>query len=337
MSGCGSDQCGNCDCALNPPNQTWAPVEVIGPSAFVGGTVDVRQLMDEIAALLSDADVPSPAADARVLVSHLLDRPATVGLPPIRPDAADDLRSAAMRRATREPLQHVLGTAWFRHLTLSVGPGVFVPRPETESVVEAALGLLPSSGAVSVAELGVGSGAIALALATERPHTTVYAVELDADAMRWFTGNVRAHADALREANSRIVAVLGDAGAVSREGQPLAPQRGSLPLVVANPPYIPDAATPRDAEVRDYDPDLALYGGPDGLDVIRRWLGTAADLLAPGGALVMEHADAQGADDGLPGLISRHEDTATGGPVWQSVTDHQDLAGRPRYTIARRS
>lgn len=339
MSGCGGQACQTCDCAQDVLAETWNPVEVIGERAFDGGTVEVRTLLAEITAQLAAAGVPSPAADARILLSHLVDRPANqLGLlSPISTEAADDLRSAARRRATREPLQHVLGTAWFRQLTLAVGPGVFVPRPETESVVEAALGLLPSSGPIRVAELGAGSGAIALALATERPQTTVYAVELDPTAMRWFTANVRAHADLLRQVESRIVAVLGDAGAVSRTGQPLAPLGGSLPLVIANPPYIPDAATPRDVEVRDYDPDLALYGGPDGLAVIRRWLNTAADLLAPGGALVMEHADAQGADDGLPGLLSRHEDTVTGGPVWRSVTDHQDLAGRPRYTVAHRS
>jgi len=185
--------------------------------------------------------------------------------------------------------------------------------------------------------LGAGSGAISLAIATERPGTTVYAVELDAGALPWLTQNVMRYADALRRWDSRITVVLGDAGAASRPDQPLAKLAGRVDMVVANPPYIPDDAVPRDPEVSDFDPELALYGGPDGLDAVRRWVDTAADLLAPGAALVLEHGDVQGGDDGVPGLLRRHEDLSVAGPVWHSVADHLDLAGRSRYTVARRT
>jgi release factor glutamine methyltransferase len=299
----------------------------------------VADLSRTIVQMLSRAGVPSPEADSARLLAHLLDRsPTSLSFAPaVNRTARDAALQAAQRRAEREPLQHILGETGFRYLDLHVGPGVFVPRPETEVVVEAALQQLPAAGPAMVVDLGAGSGAISLAIATERPDTTVYAVELDAGALPWLTQNVMRHAETLRQRNSRILVVLGDAGAVSRPDQPLGKLAGAVDLVVSNPPYIPDAAVPRDPEVRDHDPRLALYGGPDGLDQVRRWLDTAADLLAPGAALVMEHGDLQGGDDGVPGLLARHEDLVVGGPVWEQVSDRLDLTGRSRYTLARRS
>ncbi len=296
-------------------------------------------MLREARDLLTEAGVPSPQADAEILAGRVLgvSRSAVAGVPAIAPAAADAILSAARRRAEREPLQHILGEAWFRYLDLHVGPGVFVPRPETEVVVDEALSRLPKDGPAVVVDLGAGSGAISLALATERPQTTVYAVELDAGAVPWLTQNVIRHAQALRDRGSKITVVLGDAGAISRADQPLAQLAGTVDLVIANPPYIPDDAQPRDPEVRDYDPTLALFGGPDGLDVVRRWLDTAADLLQPDAPLVMEHGELQGDDRGVPGLLARHEDLASGGPVWREVADHLDLTGRPRYAVAVRS
>ena len=341
MSGCGSD-CGTCVCEGGAGTKVQRPApRLTDPFAAAGeaGATPVAALMRAVADSLREAGVPSPEADAARLLSHMLDRSSTelALAPAVGAAAREAVMTAADRRARREPLQHILGEAAFRYLDLHVGPGVFVPRPETEVVVSAALQRLPPQGPAVVVDLGAGSGAISLAIATERPETTVYAVELDAGAVPWLTQNVMRHAQRLRQQNSRILVVLGDAGAVSRSDQPLARLSGAVHLVVGNPPYIPDEAVPRDPEVRDYDPQLALYGGPDGLDQVRRWLDTAADLLAPGAALVLEHGDLQGGDDGVPGLLARHEDLARRGPVWLDVADHLDLSGRSRYTTARRA
>lgn len=345
VAACGTGGCGDCGCSAEPVGAgeptvaAWEPVAPLGTEVFDGGTVSVPELLAGASRRFADAGIPTPEADAAVLLSQLLGRGRSdvAYAPPVTAAAAEYLLAAVERRSTREPLQHVLGVAWFRHLELAVGPGVFVPRPETESLVDAALAALPPTGPAVVVDLGAGSGAISLALATERPQTTCYAVEIDPAAMRWLAGNVQRHSRDLARVGSRIVAVLGDAGAVARPDQPLAPLAGSVPVVVSNPPYIPDDAVPVDPEVAEHDPALALYGGPDGLDVVRRWLDTAADLLVPGGTLLMEHADQQGGDHGLPGLIARHEDVSLGRAVWQSVDDLPDLAGRPRHTVARRA
>ncbi len=342
MGDCGSSACGSCACDSPAATKLRRPAaRLADPFAAPGseGSVPMADLRREVAAMLRAAQVPTPDVDARLLMGHMLSTrtAAAHSGAAVTGEAREAVLAAAQRRAAREPLQHIFGEAAFRFLDLHVGPGVFVPRPETEVVVDAALAQLPAAGPAIVVDLGAGSGAICLAIATERPATTVYAVELDAGAIPWLTQNVMRHAEALRRAGSVIRVVLGDAGAVSRSDQPLAELVGRVDLVVSNPPYIPDDAQPRDPEVRDYDPELALYGGPDGLDVVRRWLDTAADLLAPGAALVMEHGDLQGDDDGVPGLLARHEDLASGGPVWQQAADHLDLTGRSRYTIARRT
>ena len=302
----------------------------------------LASVLRRISAQLDRAGVASPRADAEQLLAHVLGvgRADLLTHPPIDGEALSEVDHLADRRAAREPLQHITGQAHFRHLTLQVGPGVFVPRPETEIVVDAGLGTLPDSGPLTVVDLCSGSGAIALSIATERPDTHVYAVELDTFALAWLRRNVVAHGDALRRAGSRISIIHGDAGAVARGDQPLATLTGSLPLVITNPPYVPDAARPRDPEVWHHDPGFALYGGADGLDVVRRLADSAADLLAPGGAFIVEHSDDQGpqsAAGGVPDLLARHEDVARSGAVWNRISDHRDLAGRPRYTVARRA
>ncbi len=341
MGLCGQDGCGSCGCGSHGGGTASRPAAVASaPFAVEAGApaVAVDALLRRVRAMLAEAGVPSPEADAASLAGHVLAVPRTRlhTAPAVTKAAAEAVLAAARRRAVREPLQHIVGEAGFRYLELNVGPGVFVPRPETEVVVEAALRSLPPAGPAVVVDLGAGSGAISLAIATERPDTTVYAVELDAAAVPWLTQNVMRHAALLREQGSKIMIVMGDAGAVAREDQPLWGLVGSVDLVVSNPPYIPDDNVPRDEEVRDYDPPLALYGGPDGLDVVRRWLDTAAELLRPGAVLVLEHGDVQGDDDGVPGLLARHEDIVARGPVWQDVSDHLDLAGRSRFAMARR-
>ena len=218
------------------------------------------------------------------------------------------------RRSAREPLQHITGEAGFRQLVLAVGPGAFVPRPETELLVQIVVDAVMASGQPTprVIDLGTGTGAIALAVATEAPHTRVWAVEKSAEALVWARRN--------NEANGNpVTLVQGDlADALSLVGE----RAGTFDVVVSNPPYIPDEAVPRDTEVHLYDPALALYGGPDGLDSVRVLADVARDLLAPGGLLALEHGELQG-----PAVRQILTDAG-----WRPVSTHPDLTTRDRYT-----
>jgi release factor glutamine methyltransferase len=260
--------------------------------------------------------------DAELLLAHVLGVPRTalLTLGEVPDDAAARFEALAAQRADRVPLQHLTGRAPFRHLELAVGPGVFVPRPETEQLVEWALARLAGVAEPVVVDLGSGSGAIALSIAHEHPGARVTAVERDPGAIEWTRHNAATRA----AAGDRPVDVVS--GDMTDPGL-LRELDGTVDLVVSNPPYVPDGATvPR--EVADHDPPLALWGGSDGLDVVRGLLRTAARLLRPGGGLGIEHADQQGG--ALPALVR-----ASRG--WADVEDHPDLAGRPRYTTARRT
>ena len=202
---------------------------------------------------------------------------------------------------------------------LGFGPGVFVPRPETEQLTGWALERLAGTDVPVVVDLGSGSGAIALSIAHEYPGARVTAVERDAGAIEWTRHNAVARAEA---GDTPVTVIDGD---MTDPGL-LRDLDGAVDLVVSNPPYVPDGArVPR--EVADHDPPLALWGGPDGLDVVRGLLVTAARLLRPGGWLGIEHADQQGS--ALPALVRAHG-------AFTEVEDHPDLAGRPRFTTARR-
>jgi release factor glutamine methyltransferase len=244
------------------------------------------------------------------------------GLLTVADVAADDVdRFTALvaQRADRVPLQHLTGRAPFRHLELAVGPGVFVPRPETEQLAEWAMQQLAGVPAPVVVDLGAGSGALALSIAHEHPGARVTAVERDPGAVEWTRHNAAARAAA---GDTPVDVIEGD----MTDGRLLPHLDGAVDLVVSNPPYVPDGATvPR--EVADHDPPLALWGGPDGLDVVRGLLVTAARLLRTGGLLGIEHADQQGS--ALPALVRAHG-------AFTDVEDHADLAGRPRFTTARR-
>ncbi|WP_279385452.1 peptide chain release factor N(5)-glutamine methyltransferase [Klenkia marina] len=274
--------------------------------------------MTAATARLAGAGVESPRVDAELLLAHALGVPRarliTLG------DVADPARFEHLveQRAARVPLQHLTGVAAFRHLELRVGPGVFVPRPETEQIAGWVLERVAGDRAPVVVDLGTGSGAIALSVAGEHPGAQVTAVERDADAIAW----TRLNADARAAAGDTPVTVL--AGDMT-DPRLLVDLDGTVDVVVSNPPYVPDdARLPK--EVADHDPPLALWGGPDGLDVVRGLLRTAARLLRPGGWLAIEHADVQGTS--LPALVRAH-----GG--FTDVVDHPDLAGRPRYTTAQ--
>jgi len=218
------------------------------------------------------------------------------------------------RRSTREPLQHITGEAGFRQLVLAVGPGAFVPRPETELLVEIVVDAVMASGQPSprVIDLGTGSGAIALAVATEAPHARVMAIEKSADALVWAQRNNEKHGNPVTLLEGDFADALSLVGDVA----------GTFDVVVSNPPYIPDEAVPRDTEVRLFDPALALYSGADGLDAVRVVALVARELVAPGGLLAIEHGELQGSDVRQILLDAG----------WRPVSTHPDLTTRDRYT-----
>jgi release factor glutamine methyltransferase len=285
----------------------------------------LRAAVREAAGRLAAAGVASPEHDARALAVHVLGlaRPADLllldTLDPTQGTALDEL---VARRAERVPLQHLTGVAGFRRLTLRVGRGVFVPRPETESVVQWALDAVqrsPGREPVCV-DLCAGSGAIALSLAAELPAATVHAVEQDAQAMTWLRRNAADRA----AAGDRPVHL--HTGGVE-EALPELDAR--VDLVISNPPYVSrDELRLAEPEVLEHDPRVALEAGEDGLDVIRQVERTARRLLRPGGLVVVEHSDRQGVT--APEVFA-----ATG--AWAEVTDHRDDTGRDRYLTARRT
>ena len=251
----------------------------------------VGTLVSDLADRFGRAGIESALADAELLVGHVtgwtrgeVATNAFMGAE-LDADVVARIEQLALRRQAREPLQHITGESPFRHLVLEVGPGVLVPRPETELVAEWAIEALrqvPSATPRAV-DLGTGTGALALALATEVPSAEVYAIELFPLAAAWAERNIARYGD------GRVTLVLGDAATALPELD------GTIDVVVANPPYIPDADKPVDAEVLGYDPESALFGGPDGLRDLRVFIARAARLLRPGGTLVVEHADGQGA------------------------------------------
>ena len=214
------------------------------------------------------------------------------------------------RRCAHEPLQYLTGIAYFRHLEIKVGPGVLVPRPESELLVESVLTHIEKlSGAVSVVDLGSGSGALALAIATEAPQTHVIAVEKSPEAIHWLKENVAFIDEKVRILESDVATAL--------EGV-------KCDVVIANPPYVPDSQElPRD--VADHEPAIALFGGVDGMKSPRLFISTASRLLKSGGFLAIEHHEEQGAS--IADVLS--ED-------FIDILLHQDLTGRPRFTTAVR-
>ena len=214
-------------------------------------------------------------------------------------------------RAAHEPLQYLTGVAYFRYLDIQVGPGVLVPRPESELLVQSVLDHCQKlSGIISVVDLGSGSGALALAISTENSNTRVIAVEKDPAAIEWLKKNVSQINEQVRIVESDVVNAL--------EGV-------SCDVVIANPPYVPDnQELPRD--VADHEPSIALFGGPTGLDIPARFIDTATRLLKTGGFFALEHTEDQG-----PAIASLLEEN------FADIVLHRDLTQRPRFTTAIRS
>lgn len=280
----------------------------------------VSAAVSDAAEQLARAGVLDSRRDAELLLAHVLAvSPGAVQAAAVRGDTLEEAsdahyRELVARRAAREPLQHITGSAPFRHLELRVGPGVFVPRPETETLVQIAVDALLAAASPSpiAVDLGTGSGAIALALATEAPHSRVFAAENAVDAFIWATENFAAIG-----AENATLAFIDLARAFPDLD-------GKVSVVVSNPPYVPDAAVPRDPEVRWFDPPTALYGGEDGLDVVRQVSATALRLAHPGGLVAIEHGESQGA-------AIRELLVADG---WRAPATHMDLTRRDRVTTA---
>lgn len=294
--------------------------------------VSLAELLVDSGARLETAGVENPGVDAEIIVGHVIGEGrgrvqalAFMGRA-LKQEQADRIEQLVAERERRVPLQHLTGRAPFRSLDLEVGPGVFVPRPETEIVAGIAINALqavPDPEPIAV-DFCTGSGALALALATEVPTASVHAVELSPEAHAWASRNVAALGD------GRVTLHLGDVRELDApEGAGLDELRelvGRVHVLVSNPPYVPDAMVPRDPEVRDHDPDLALYGGSDGLDLVRVISRVGRQLVVPGGAIVLEHAEQQGA--AIRSILK-----AEG---WSAAATHPDLTGRDRATTAVR-
>lgn len=273
-----------------------------------------RTLLTEAVRRLAEAGVASPEHDAAELLAHVLGT--TRGRLPlvdeVPPSVVARYTKLIGRRAAREPLQHLTGRAYFRHVELSVGPGVFVPRPETELLAGWAVAQASAMVEPIVVDLATGSGAIALAVADEVPGASVHAVELEPDAHAWAQRNLDGSGVDLR---------LGDLVTAFDE------LIGEVDVVTCNPPYIPlDAWESVAPEARDHDPHAALFSGSDGLDAIRLVEQRASALLRPGGVVGVEHADVQG--ESAPAVFA-------GAGRWTEIRDQDDLAGRPRFVTAR--
>lgn len=279
----------------------------------------LRELLREASDRLTESGIESAHQDAVVLMAHVLGesrgevRRLEVLGRELDAEMAERFVDLVGLRCSRIPLQHLTGRAPFRHFELAVGPGVFVPRPETEMLVDEVIRLAPAGG--RVVDLCTGSGAIALAVKQERPDLEVHAVELDEHAAAWAAQNI---------ASQSLDVHLS----VEDAGQALPDLEGAFDVVVSNPPYIPVGMVPLDPEVAEHDPSIALYGGSeDGLRFPLRIAERAARLLRAGGYLVMEHADVQG--ESLPAaLLDRRG--------FDSAHDRDDAAGKPRMTVARR-
>ncbi len=272
--------------------------------------------LQEAEAALSVAGIVSAKAESEILLSHALRMPRGELLARLITDAdltvGQEFSELVELRCTRLPLQHILGVAPFRSLELKVGPGVFIPRPETEQVAQIAidfLNFLP--GQPTALDIGTGSGAIAIAMAIET-NASVTALEVSEEAAAFASANIAS-------LSADVKLIVGD----------FLEKLGSLPefdLVISNPPYIPNGLVPIDPEVRDHDPAIALYGGEDGLDVIRDLASGVKVVLRDGGLFVLEHADGQ--SDSICELLLENN--------WRSVQVHPDPTGRLRAVSAIR-
>ena len=281
----------------------------------------IRLALVEAERMLTAAGVDSPRVDAEYLAAHVLgvERSRLPLIPMVDQQVLETLHKLVRKRSDRVPLQHILGWSPMGSITVDVGPGVFIPRPETEFVLEWGLNRIKTVANPVVVDLCTGSGALALAVANARPDAVVHAVEKDVDALAWARHNSDAR---VRAGDTPIRLHSGD---VTAPGV-LVDLEGGVDLVLCNPPYVPEG-TPVQPEVADHDPHAAVFSGADGLDVIRSVVALTARLLRSGGVVAIEHDDSHG--ESVPALLGARR-------VLTDVADHQDLAGRPRFATARK-
>lgn len=278
----------------------------------------LNSLLKQISSRLAEAGIVSANREAELIVSHVLQ----IELPEVFEKSlmgfeieSSDLvaiEQLVQRREQRVPLQHLTGKAAFRNLELGVGPGVFIPRPETEILIDLARDFLGSSATKRVVDVGTGSGAIAISIAREIPESLVTAIEVSGEAFKY--------------AQQNVLSLAPEINLLQGDFETLLPKLGEFDLIVSNPPYIPNWAVPKDPEVRDFDPKIALYSGDDGLDAIRALGQLALASVREGGMLLLEHADIQSASV-VDLLLSQG---------WKEITAHQDLTGRDRAVSAVR-
>lgn len=289
-----------------------------------------RSVLVDIEIRLKKAEVPSPRSDAESLVAFSLgiERNRIGLVKDISDEQYREIEKLVEKRVRRIPLQHILGEQGFRRLVLNVGPGVFIPRPETELLVESVVRYLKDKNQNRnvVVDLCSGSGAIALALASEVGNSDVYAVEKSPEAFQYLTKNLAEYEELVSNANSKFIAINAD---IKEPLIDLENLRLKVDVLVSNPPYIPNKMIPREPEVKHHEPEMALFGGSDGLDVVRVVIKLAQDLLKPGGFIAIEHADVQGSnveETGVPYLLLNSK-------AFTKVEDRRDLNGLPRYTV----
>jgi release factor glutamine methyltransferase len=282
----------------------------------------LRLAILEAERILTAAGVDSARTDAELLAAHVLgvERTRLPLVPLVDPPVVDAIGRLVAERARRVPLQHLTGWVGIAGITLVVGPGVFVPRPETELLLSWGLTAIAEVPNPTVVDLCTGSGALALALANARPDAVVHGVDVDLAALAW------ARRNAEYRAAGGDTPMLLHAGDVA-DSTLLSELDGTVDLVLCNPPYVP-VGTAVPPEVAEHDPNLAVFAGPTGLDTIRQVITCAARLLRPGGVLAIEHDDTQG--ESVPALLASRR-------VLTDIEDHPDLAGRPRYSTARRA
>lgn len=276
-------------------------------------SASIRERLALASRLLTDAGLQSPRVDAELIAAHVLDtsRGGVSTYDHFSTGQAEIFDSLVAARATGVPLQYLLGTAPFRQISLSVGPGVLIPRPETESVAQQAIEI--AREAVStVVDLGAGSGAIAISVALEAPTSKVYAVELEKDAYVWLARNVSALSPQVQIVNADVAQALHELN-------------GAVDIVVANPPYVPMVTT-LPSEIADFEPAIAIWGGnEDGTSIPALFIAAAARLLRTDGWLICEHSDTHAPQ--IADLMKAD---------FRQITLYHDLNDRPRWTSGRR-
>ncbi len=303
----------------------------------------IRDVLVDAQHRLTNAGIDSAAAETSELLAHVLgvQRSRLFMHDNIDEDDRIAFERLLAKRLNRIPLQHITGNAAFRRIELNVGPGVFIPRPESELVAEAAIRFLRECENPIAVDLCAGSGAIALSLAIEVPGAQVVGIELSPDAFAWLEQNVK-------KFESEVSIEVHQLDATDFTASVFTKLASACDVVTCNPPYIPADMIPRDPEVRSHEPAMALYGGADGLEVVRGIAKTAAMLLKPGGLLVVEHADVQGPEAGEASVVNVLKQTrldaelatfiagVPGELLFTGVSDRSDFNQRPRFTLATR-